>query len=129
MSRPATAPPTEVELQILRVLWETGPATVREIHNHMAVYKETNYATTVKMLIVMLEKGLVSRDDSVRPQIYQSAVTQTKTQQKMLNELVRKVYDGSTESLIMHALSSKKTSQEDIDEIRNLLNEMDEERK
>ena len=125
MPRPVSSQPTEVELQILRILWEIGPATVREIHNRIAEYKETNYATTVKMLVVMLEKRLVSRDDSIRPQIYRAAVTQTKTQRKMLNDLVRKVYDGSTKSLIMQALSSKKASQQDIDEIRELLNEME----
>jgi BlaI family penicillinase repressor len=125
MPRPAPSQPTEVELQILRILWEAGPVTVREIHNRISEYKETNYATTVKMLVVMLEKQLVSRDDSIRPQVYRAVVTQATTQRKMLNDLVRKVYDGSTKSLIMQALSSKKASQEDIDEIRNLLNEMD----
>ena len=125
MPRPVPSQPTEVELQILRILWEAGPVTVREIHNRISEYKETNYATTVKMLVVMLEKQLVSRDDSIRPQVYRAAVTQATTQRKMLNDLVRKVYDGSTKSLIMQALSSKKASQEDIDEIRNLLNEMD----
>ena len=124
MPSPVSLLPTEVELQILQILWETGPATVREIHNRISEYKETNYATTVKMLVVMLEKHLVSRDDSIRPQVYRAAVTQTKTQRNMLNDLVRKVYEGSTKSLIMQALSGKNTSQEDIDEIRSLLNEM-----
>jgi len=126
MARPAPLQPTDVELQILRILWDGGPATVREIHNRIAEYKETNYATTVKMLVVMLDKQLVSRDDSIRPQIYRAAVTQTRTQRKMLNDLVRKVYGGSTKGLIMQALSSKKASKEDIDEIRDLLDEMDE---
>lgn len=125
MPRPVSSQPTEVELQILRILWEAGPATVREIHNRIAEFKETNYATTVKMLVVMLEKQLVSRDDSIRPQVYRAAVTQSMTQRKMLSDLVRKVYDGSTKSLIMQALSSKKATQEDIDEIRSLLDEME----
>ena len=117
--------PTEVELQILRVLWAHGPATVREIHNHLESVKETNYATTVKMLVVMLEKGLVSRDDSIRPQIYRAAVTQKRTQRKMMNDLVRKVYNGSTTRLILHALSSKKASAEDRAEIRRLLDQLE----
>ena len=125
MPRPVSSQPTEVELQILRILWEAGPSTVREIHNRIAEFKETNYATTVKMLVVMLEKQLVSRDDSIRPQVYRAAVTQSMTQRKMLSDLVRKVYDGSTKSLIMQALSSKKATQEDIDEIRSLLDEME----
>ena len=125
MPRPVSTQPTEVELQILRILWATGPATVREIHNHLEKHKQTNYATTVKMLVVMLEKKLVSRDDSIRPQIYRAGVTQKMTQRKMLNDLVRKVYGGSTKSLIMQALSSRKASQKDIEEIRDLLDEME----
>lgn len=123
MSRPASSQPTDVELQILRILWELGPSTVREIHNRMVEAKDVVYATTVKMLLVMLEKGLVKRDESQRPQIYRAASSQKRTQQQMLNELVQKVYDGSTKSLLLQALSSAKTSKEDLAEIRKLLNE------
>ncbi len=124
MPRPVSSQPTDVELQILRTLWELGPSTVREIHNHMSEAKDVVYATTVKMLLVMLEKGLVKRDDSVRPQVYRAAITQKRTQQRMLNDLIQKVYDGSTKSLLVQALSSSKTSKEDLDEIRKLLDEV-----
>lgn len=124
MPRPASSQPTDVELQILRTLWELGPSTVREIHNRITQVKDIVYATTVKMLLVMLEKGLVKRDDSVRPQVYRAASTQKYTQQRMLNDLIQKAYDGSAKSLLVQALSSAKTSKEDLEEIRKLLDEV-----
>jgi predicted transcriptional regulator len=124
MPRPASSQPTEVELQILRILWELGPSTVRDIHNRMTLSKDTGYSTTVKMLSVMLEKGLAKRDDSVRPQVYRAASTQARTQKKMLNEMIQKVYDGSAKSLVLQALSSTKASKQDLDEIRKLLDEL-----
>ncbi|MFT7643562.1 MAG: BlaI family penicillinase repressor [Pirellulaceae bacterium] len=124
MSRHASSQPTDVELQILNILWELGPSTVREIHNRMMEAKETVYSTTVKMLLVMLEKGLVKRDDSVRPQIYRSARSQQKTQKGILDDLIHKVYDGSAKSLVMQALSAGPASKEDLAEIRNLLDEL-----
>ncbi|MBC8350475.1 MAG: BlaI/MecI/CopY family transcriptional regulator [Planctomycetes bacterium] len=123
MPRPASSQPTDVELQILRTLWELGPSTVREIHNQMTQAKDIVYATTVKMLLVMLDKGLVKRDESVRPQVYRPANTQKRTQQRMLNDLIQKAYDGSAKSLLVQALSSVQTSKEDLEEIRNLLDE------
>jgi predicted transcriptional regulator len=124
MARPASTQPTEVELQILRILWELGPSSSREIHLRLAEEKDTNYSTTVKMLSVMLEKGLVKRDETVRPQIYRPAMSQEKAQQRMLNDLIRKVYEGSAKSLVMQALSSSRASQEDLDEIRRLIDEL-----
>ncbi len=124
MPRPTSSQPTEVELQILKVLWDQGPSTVREIHNRLCEAKETQYATTVKMLLVMLEKGLVTRDESVRPQVYRALATQKKTQRRMLDEMIQKVYDGSAKSLVLQVLSSTKTSADDLDEIRELLEEL-----
>jgi BlaI family transcriptional regulator, penicillinase repressor len=124
MARHASSQPTEVELQILRILWELGPCTVRDVHNGLSETKETQYSTTVKMLLVMLEKSLVKRDDSVRPQVYSSATSQAVTQKRLLKDLIKKAYDGSAKSLVMQALSSARTSKEDLDEIRQLLDEM-----
>ncbi|MCA9125673.1 MAG: BlaI/MecI/CopY family transcriptional regulator [Planctomycetales bacterium] len=126
MPRPPSTQPTEVELQILRALWENGPSTVRAIHEHLVDQRDTTYATTVKMLVVMLDKGLVSRDDSVRPQIYKAAASQSRTQKQMLNNLIKKVYDGSTSSLVLQALSSTKASKEDVAKIRQLLEQLEE---
>ena len=125
MPRLPSTQPTEVELRILRILWEHGPSTAREIHNRLAGERETNYSTTVKMLSVMLEKKLVKRDETVRPQVYRPAATQGRTQERMLKDLVRKVYDGSVGSLVMQALSSQKSSPEELAEIRRLLEKLE----
>ncbi|WP_404308655.1 BlaI/MecI/CopY family transcriptional regulator [Neorhodopirellula lusitana] len=125
MSRPSSSQPTEVELQILQILWEQGAATARQIHNVLEENRDTNYSTTVKMLSVMLDKGMVRRDGSVRPQVFQAAATQKQTQQRMLKDLVQKAYNGSIGSLVMQALSSKKASQEDLVEIRRLLQKLE----
>ena len=127
MARPSTMGPTEVELQILRILWELGAGTVRQVHNRLIANqsKETNYSTTVKMLSIMLAKGLVKRDESVRPQVFRAAASQQRTQRRLLNDLIRKVYDGSAKSLVLQALSSQKASPEDLEEIRQLIEELE----
>lgn len=125
MPRPPSSQPTEVELQILRILWGQGASTARQIHNRLAETRDTNYSTTVKMLSVMLDKGLVRRDETVRPQTFSPAATQQRTQQKMLKDLIHKVYGGSTGSLVLQALASKKASPEELAEIRELLNDLE----
>jgi predicted transcriptional regulator len=124
MARPSSTQPTEVELQILRILWTQGPSPVREIHRYLEQEKGTNYSTTVKMLAIMRDKGLVKRDESVSPHIYRAGLTQEKAQTRMLNDLIKKVYDGSAQSLGLHALSSQKASAEDIEAIRRILDDM-----
>lgn len=129
MPRTPSSQPTEVELQILRILWKQGPSTARQIHNQLAELRDTNYSTTVKMLSVMLDKGLIRRDDSVRPQVFRPAATQRRTQQGMLSDLVNKVYDGSVGSLVLQALASQKASPEELAEIRRMLDELGERQK
>lgn len=127
LARPASSQPTEVELQILKVLWKSGGSTAREIHNCLADIeaRETTYSTTVKMLSVLLEKGLVKRDESASPQVYRAVSSQKTTQRKMLGDLIDKVYDGSALSLVMQALSSRKSSAEDLAEIRRILDQLE----
>ena len=125
MPREPSQQPTEVELQILRILWELGRAPVREIHARLEAAKGTNYSTTVKMLAVMLEKGLVRRDESARPHVYTAALSQKKAQKRMLGDLIDKVYDGSAQALVLHALSSKKASAEELQEIRQILDQLE----
>lgn len=125
MARPAASQPTEVELQILGVLWDQGPCTARQIHNAILESRETNYSTTVKMLSVMLTKELVKRDGSTRPQIFRASATRSRTQSKLLKDLIQKVYDGSTGSLVLQALSSKKATAEELTEIRALLDQLE----
>ncbi|MCA9063085.1 MAG: BlaI/MecI/CopY family transcriptional regulator [Planctomycetaceae bacterium] len=117
--------PTEVELQILRILWELGPSPVREVHSRLNAAKGTNYSTTVKMLSVMLEKGLVKRDETASPHIYRSAVSRDSAGRKLVRDLVDKVYDGAAMSLVLHALKASKPSREELDEVRRLLDEME----
>lgn len=124
MAKASLAQPTEVELQILRILWELGPSPVRLIHQRLEAEKGTNYSTTVKMLSVMLEKGLVKRDEEASPHIYRASATREKTGKKMLTDLVEKVYAGSTMSLVLQALSSSKATREELDEVRKLLDQM-----
>ena len=127
MARSLSTQPTEVELQILRILWTSGGSTAREVHNALAEVeeKDTTYSTTVKMLSVMLEKGLVKRDESVSPQVYRAASSQKVTQRKMLGDLIDKVYDGSALSLVLQALASRKASQEELAEVRRMLDELE----
>src|SRR5208282_5407439 len=94
MPRPTSAHPTEVEMQILRILWELGPSPVREIHRRLQAAKGTNYSTTVKMLAVMLQKGLVKRDEDAQPHVYRTAFTRARTGKRMLDDLIEKVYEG-----------------------------------
>lgn len=117
--------PTAVELEILRILWELGPSPVREIHARLSELKDTNYSTTVKMLAVMLTKGLLKRNENVSPHIWRAAITRERAAKTFLKELIDKVYDGSAMSLVLQALSSGKASQQEIDEARRLLDEME----
>ena len=117
--------PTAVELEILRILWELGPSPVRQIHARLAETKGTNYSTTVKMLSVMLTKGLVKRDDKATPHIYRAAITRDRAARRFLSELIEKVYDGSAMSLVLQALASGKASKAEIDEARKLLDQME----
>ena len=125
MPRSPSSQPTEVEIQILRILWELGPSPVREIHKRLNAAKGTNYSTTVKMLSVMLQKGLVKRDEDAQPHVYRPAANRAKTGKKMLDDLIERVYDGSAMSLVLHALSSTRASKEELDEVRRLLDQME----
>jgi predicted transcriptional regulator len=113
--------PTKVELSILRVLWEKGPGSVREIQARLSVTKETGYTTALKMLQIMTEKGLVERDESVRPQIYRAKSSQEKTQKQLLHDLVQRAFGGSVKALVMQAIATKRSSPEDLEAIEKLL--------
>lgn len=125
MPRPTSIQPTEVEMQILRTLWELGPSPVREIHKRLEAAKGTNYSTTVKMLAVMLQKGLVKRNEEAQPHVYRPAVTRAKTGKRMLEDLIEKVYDGSAMSLVLQALSSGKATKEELVQVRRMLDQME----
>lgn len=125
MARTASPQLTAVELQILNVLWDRGPSSVRQVHDGLGSTKETQYATTVKMLLVMLDKGLVKRDETARPIVYRAALTRERAQKRMLGDLIDRLYEGSAKKLMMHAMSSKKASPAEIAEIRRFLDELE----
>ena len=113
--------PTKLELSILRVLWDAGPRSVREIQAVLNESKPTGYTTVLKMLQIMTEKGLVERDETVRPQIYRPQYSQERTQRQLLRDFIHRAYGGSVKSLVMHALATKKSSPQDLDAIEKLL--------
>jgi BlaI family transcriptional regulator, penicillinase repressor len=113
--------PTEAELTILRVLWEGGPATVREIHKVLSAGRPTGYTTVLKLLQIMTEKRLVERDESRRPQVYRPAYSQQHTQRQMVGDLLQKVFGGSVKALVLQALEAKRSSPEELEAMEKLL--------
>jgi BlaI family transcriptional regulator, penicillinase repressor len=117
--------PTSAELEILRVIWERGPSTVREVYKTLEQEREIGYSTVLKFMQIMTEKGSLIRDESVRPQIYRPARPQKQIQQGIVRDLVSRAFGGSAASLAMHALADKKSSAEERRQIRELLDAMD----
>jgi predicted transcriptional regulator len=124
MSHKKLPKPTEAELQLLRVLWERGPSTVREIHEAGGEEKETGYTTTLKILQKMADKGLVERDESARSHIYHPAIKAEQTQRQLVRDLVQRAFGGSPAQLVLQALSDKPASPEELQEIRRLLDSL-----
>ena len=123
MPRKSSETPTDVELAILRVLWNRGSSTVRDIHLALEEKegRDTGISTTLKMVQVMMEKGLLLRDDTVRPQVYRPAMPQEETQLKLLDYLIQKGFGGSAKRLVLSAVSAKRLSKDELVEIRKLL--------
>jgi len=117
--------PTKLELAILKVLWEAGPRSVREILGILNESKPTGYTTVLKMLQIMTEKGLVERDETVRPQIYRAKHSQEQTQRHLVSDLLQRAFGGSVKALVMQALATKKSSAKDLEAIERLLDRID----
>ncbi|WP_298298402.1 BlaI/MecI/CopY family transcriptional regulator [Hydrotalea sp.] len=116
--------PTESELEILQVLWQKGSATVREVHEVLSLHKDSGYTTTLKLMQIMYEKGLVVRNDQSKTHIYQPNVTKENTQQQLVGKMIHNLFGGSTTALVMQALGSNKPNLEELDAIQNLLNDL-----
>lgn len=114
--------PTDSELEILQVLWEKGDATVREVHEQLTLTKDCGYTTTLKLMQIMFEKGLVSRDDSSRTHVYQPNISREKTQKQLLNKMVDSLFSGSHTELVMQALGSHTPTIKELEQIQQLLN-------
>ena len=123
MPRSPSSVPTEVELAILDVLWQHGPSTVRQIHDALKHERGTGYSTTLKMVQVMTDKGLLHKDESQRPQVYTPAQRQEQTQLKLVDDLIQKGFGGSAMKLVLRAVSAKRISTDELAEIRRLLGE------
>jgi len=117
--------PTDAELEILRVLWDRGPSTVREVYETLGREKETGYTTVLKFLQIMKEKGLVTRDETSRSHVYAARLREEETQGQLVRDLLDRAFGGSARNLVMRALSSKEVSHEELAEIRNLLGRME----
>ena len=118
--------PTDGELAILQVLWQRGPSTVRRVHEALYPERKTAYTTTLKLMQIMAQKGLVRRDVSERRHVYEAACSEDQTQRQLIGDLLTQVFDGSARKLIMQALAAKKVSAGELAEIRKLLKESEE---
>jgi len=125
MARHKSPGPTDREMAILSVLWQRGPSTVREIHEALQGNSDTGYTTTLKLMQIMAEKGLLSRKDAGRRHVYKPAISQERTQKQVVGEVLEKVFAGSAEKLVMRALSAKKVSAQELKRIREMLDEME----
>ncbi len=125
MPRNPSSQPNDVELAILRAVWDRKACSVREVHEALKSGRKTGYTSTLKMMQVMCEKGLLKRDDSKRPQLYRSAVPERETQKKIVRNLVHKLFGGSARQLVIQAVQSQKISAEELGEIRNLLDQLE----
>lgn len=114
--------PTDAELAILRVLWERGPSTVREVHEALT---DSGYTTVLKMLQIMTDKGLVVRDESERAHVYASSISEQRTQRQLLADLMDRAFGGSPTKLVMQALSGRKANSADLNAIRELLDTLE----
>jgi predicted transcriptional regulator len=121
MSR-ATAPrPTDAELAILRILWDRGPSTVRQVHDILAHERQAAYTTALKLLQIMIEKGLVERDESDRTHVYRARLSEETTQRQLVRDLLDRAFGGSPGKLVMQALATKRASAEELKDIRKAI--------
>jgi len=122
-----TPKPTDAELAILKVLWDRGPSTVRQILEVLEKERPTGYTTVLKLLQIMADKGLVTRDRQQRTHVYEARHSASHTQRQLIGELARRAFGGSSARLALHALSTRHASREEISELRRLLDELEEE--
>ena len=125
-SKPSKPPkPTDAELAILRVLWQRGASTVREVWEELSPQQHTGYTTVLKTMQIMSEKGLLARDVTDRSHVYQAARSEAQTQRQVVGHLLERLFSGSAPKLVMQALAAKKATPAELAEIRKLLNDME----
>ena len=116
--------PTESELDILKILWSKEAATVREVHDELSKTKESGYTTTLKLMQIMFEKGLVKRDDSKKTHVYQPAISRQRTQKQFLDRMINTLFAGSSTQLVLQALGNQKSSKNELEEIQKYLDNL-----
>jgi predicted transcriptional regulator len=116
--------PTESELEILQILWQRGSATVRDVHEELSKNKTSGYTTTLKLMQIMFEKGIVTRNDSAKTHIYQAAISRKKTQKQFLDKMINGLFAGSSTQLVLQALGNQKASQSELEEIQKYLDDL-----
>ena len=121
MNRAPAPRPTDGELAILRILWDRGPSTVRQVHDVLALERQAAYTTALKLLQIMTEKGLVERDERDRTHIYRARLSQETTQRQLVRDLVDRAFGGSASQLVMQALATKRASAEELRDIRKAI--------
>lgn len=127
MRRPQPKP-TDAELAILRVLWERGASTVRQVHEALADTRETGYTTTLKLMQIMADKGLVTRNETARTHVYSPNAGQEQTERLLVQDLVDRAFGGSAAQLVLRALSDKGASDAELKEIRKMIDDYREKR-
>ena len=128
MAKRSAPRPSDGELAILRVLWQRGPCTVRGVHEALNPAQPTGYTTTLKLMQIMLDKGLVTRDESDRAHVYRAALSRKRTLRRLAADLVDRAFGGSAEELVVHALEGRKVTPDELERIRKLLDELGEDR-
>ena len=121
--------PTDAELEILRVLWNRGPSTVREVHDALREKKDLGYTTVLKLLQIMTTKGTVRRNETQRAHVYEACLPAEQTKQQLAGDMLQRVFEGSASQLMMHALAGRKSSPEEINELRRLLDQYERSRR
>ena len=121
MNRAPAPRPTDAELAILRILWDRGPSTVRQVHDVLALERQAAYTTALKLLQIMTEKGLVERDERDRTHIYRARLSEETTQRQLVRDLVDRAFGGSASKLVMQALATKRASAEELRDIRKAI--------
>jgi BlaI family penicillinase repressor len=115
--------PTAAELEILRILWERGPSTVREVHEGLRGEKEVGYTTVLKLMQIMTSKGSVRRNQNQRAHVYEACQPAAKTKRALASDVLQRVFQGSASQLMMHALEGRRTSRGELEKLRHLLDE------
>ena len=121
MARSSVPRPTDAELAILRILWERGPSTVRQVHEILAHDRQAAYTTALKLLQIMTEKGLVERDERDRTHVYRARLSEETTQRQLVRDLLDRAFGGSAGKLVMQALATKRASAEELRDIRRAI--------